>query len=315
MFSRYNRDPLWDDFFGPARPLRQRFPAQRHRNSPSQSTDQQRHPRSGPSDPFEPSELQRSEQPTRRDQLRKPPSQRSGDGPVRISRKAPARWSDAPTVLGDTHDSDDVLDDPFDKMDKLEVEGQDHTNLKSRDISNRRARDNLRNNAVDADTDIDTASDQTTALQSELERLRQQRVELQEKLQGQLQEVERIKERMNREFDTEKLRLRGELVGAFLPVLDNLNRSVRAAKDSPDRGLLEGIEVVRDQFTQVLNGYGLQPFDSLGKDFDPTVHEAVATLPVTDADMHHKVIQEFEQGCYHDDKLLRPARVAVGKFE
>ena len=66
---------------------------------------------------------------------------------------------------------------------------------------------------------------------------------------------------------------------------------------------------------QKLLELGLQRIDAAGKDFDPTLHEAVAVHPVQDAAHNNMVVQELRPGFMQGDKVVRPAQVLVGKLQ
>jgi len=97
--------------------------------------------------------------------------------------------------------------------------------------------------------------------------------------------------------------------------LDNLDRALQSATQQPNfEALLEGIHLVRTQFLNILARHGLMPLERLGQPFDPHLDEAVTTVEVTDSRQHNLILQEWEKGYTVHDKVLRPAKVAVGKL-
>jgi molecular chaperone GrpE len=117
--------------------------------------------------------------------------------------------------------------------------------------------------------------------------------------------VERDAQRVNAET-------RQSLIAELLPVLDNLDRSLAA--ESTDEALHAGVELVRDQLERVLLGYGLERIESVDKSFDPGLHEAVAVVEVDAEDRHGVVQAEWQAGYRFGDKVLRAAKVTVGKL-
>ncbi len=108
---------------------------------------------------------------------------------------------------------------------------------------------------------------------------------------------------------------RGKLVAELLPVLDNLDRTIRAAQDHGEgRALLDGVLAVRAQLETVLRGYGVQRIDAIGSTFDPSKHEAIAVIPIRDPARHSLVIDQVEPGYRFGDSLLRPAKVVVARL-
>ena len=104
-----------------------------------------------------------------------------------------------------------------------------------------------------------------------------------------------------------------DLMKAILPFIDNLERAVNHAEKVMDTGvMIEGVRLTLRQILQTLNRFGLAPFESVGKPFDPAMHEAML---VVESDQHepNRVVEEFQKGYLLNDRLLRPATVSVSK--
>jgi len=138
------------------------------------------------------------------------------------------------------------------------------------------------------------------------------------KAQEQLKaENDEIRARMNRTFEQKLEAARGDLVAGLLDTLDNLKRAVAAAEKSEGReadfdALLEGVRATANLFESKMQNLGLTEVPGEGEDFNPEVHEAVEIVPV-DAEQDNKVIAEYQTGYKFGDRLLRPARVRVGR--
>jgi len=99
----------------------------------------------------------------------------------------------------------------------------------------------------------------------------------------------------------------------LLPVLDNLNLAVKASETDPSiEHLRNGVIGTARSFERALIDVGVEPIASIGTDFDPELHEAVDMAPA-EAENDGKIIAEYSRGYKFGDKLLRPARVQVGK--
>ncbi len=99
----------------------------------------------------------------------------------------------------------------------------------------------------------------------------------------------------------------------LLPVLDNLNLAVDASQKDPSiENLRTGVVGVVRSFEQALNGVGVEAVPAAGVNFDPELHEAIDMAEV-DAEDDGKITAEYSRGYKFGDKLLRPARVQVGK--
>lgn len=105
-----------------------------------------------------------------------------------------------------------------------------------------------------------------------------------------------------------------KLVESFLPVVDDLDRAIAAAKtrlDSADVAV--GLDLVRRSLLTRLGHFGVTHAPALGEPFDPRRHEAMAMVPVADPAQDGRVIDVMREGYLIGEATLRPAGVAVGK--
>lgn len=161
----------------------------------------------------------------------------------------------------------------------------------------------------------------TTRMPTYLENLQEQLQEKDRLLKAHVAETrseqEELRRRLARDLEQRLELATGQLLADFLPVLDNLGRALQAAAQHPTPdldALLEGLHLVRTQFLNVLGRHGLKPLDRQGQPFDPSLDEAVTTVEVSDPRQQNLVLQEWEKGYTLHDKVLRPAKVAVGKL-
>lgn len=104
---------------------------------------------------------------------------------------------------------------------------------------------------------------------------------------------------------------KARLLGSMLDVLDNLDRAVKVAEAGP-KVVAEGIELIRQQLLSVLKSEGVEPIETYGLEYDPNVAEAIVVEAV-EAGRDNLVVDEVQRGYRHGEKVLRPARVKVGK--
>lgn len=129
-----------------------------------------------------------------------------------------------------------------------------------------------------------------------------------------LRDLEAARARVERDASRVYDDTRSKLVAELLPVLDNLDRTIRAAAaTSASAALVEGVRRVRTQLECVLRGYGVERIDAVGARFDPSVHEAVSVIAIRDPARHAFVLDQAEPGYRFGDRLLRPAKVVVGR--
>jgi molecular chaperone GrpE len=130
-----------------------------------------------------------------------------------------------------------------------------------------------------------------------------------------LRELEAAKARVERDAARSAQELREKLVTELLPVLDNLDRSIAAAEQSGNASsVVDGVRLVRSQFAAVLGRYGLQRIETRHTAFDPNIHDAIGTVPVRDPGFHNVVVDQVEPGYRYESRLVRPAKVVVGRL-
>ena len=179
----------------------------------------------------------------------------------------------------------------------LDQEGTEHVNAEAE-------RPNLKPTYVEElETRTRDAEKQVQEVQARFEQLRQQ-------LQ---RETDETRQRLNRSADERAAGEKARFISMLLPVMDNLSRAVDAAsEDAPREAILDGIRGIAASFQSALANAGVEPIASVGEQFDPELHEAVDTEE-TDSDMDGKVVAEYSRGYRLGDRLLRPARVKVGR--
>lgn len=126
-------------------------------------------------------------------------------------------------------------------------------------------------------------------------------------------ETQEMRGRMQKTLEDRAKQGQYNFLLTLLPVLDNLNLAIAAsAKDSSFEHLLDGVKGTARSFEQSLMSVGVEPVQSVGVDFNPEVHEAVEMVE-TDAENDGKIVGEFSRGYRLGERLLRPARVQVGR--
>jgi molecular chaperone GrpE len=125
-------------------------------------------------------------------------------------------------------------------------------------------------------------------------------------------EFENYQKRSQKEREQERKYAFGPLVYDLLPILDNLERTLSAARKSGDEGpLVQGVAMVQKQFLEALRRHGIVQVDGQpGKPFDPNIHQAVMQKPTADMDPGH-IVEVYEHGYMNQDRVLRPAKVVV----
>ena len=135
-----------------------------------------------------------------------------------------------------------------------------------------------------------------------------------EQLRKRLQsETDETRQRLNRAADERAQRDKADFIAGLLPVLDNLQRATEAAETgSPSEVVAEGVRRTAASFESALAAAGVKPIDAVGEVFDPELHDAIETIEAPPED-EGKVITQHTRGYKIGDRLLRPARVKVGR--
>jgi molecular chaperone GrpE len=105
-----------------------------------------------------------------------------------------------------------------------------------------------------------------------------------------------------------------EVIQSLLPVLDDFERAIKQMDQAKDiQAVKEGVLLIHEKFKSILEQKGLKGMNSIGQDFNVEHHEAVTELPAPSEDMKGKVLDEIERGYTLNDKIIRFAKVVVGK--
>jgi molecular chaperone GrpE len=136
-----------------------------------------------------------------------------------------------------------------------------------------------------------------------------------ETLRAALADLEDTKHRVRRDAEKQLDLQRARVLEALLPVLDNLERSIAAAdgKSAEVTAFADGVKLVYQQFLAALSGFGLERRSAVGARFDPQLHDAIAVIPVSDPAQDGVVLAEMEPTYLVGDRVIRAARVQVGR--
>ena len=131
------------------------------------------------------------------------------------------------------------------------------------------------------------------------------------------EEMTLARARMERQGILQREVQRGELVATLFEPLENFRRSMQAiaGDETVSADAKEGLAHVSKQFLKAFTDLGLEETGAVGVLFDPTQHEAIAMVTVTDPEEDGVVKEVFSVGYRIGSRLLRPARVVIGKIE
>lgn len=145
------------------------------------------------------------------------------------------------------------------------------------------------------------------------------------KLQAELDEQKDKYIRLFAEFDNYKRRSAKErveliqtagreVITSLLDVLDDCDRAEKQLQTSEDlEQIKQGIQLVFGKLRNVMQSKGLKAMESINSNFDVEKHEAITEIPAPAENLKDKIIDEVQKGYYLNDKIIRFAKVVVGK--
>jgi molecular chaperone GrpE len=127
-------------------------------------------------------------------------------------------------------------------------------------------------------------------------------------------EFDNYKKRTAREMDDFRKFANERFVKAMLPVVDSLDLAIKSSSNDQqtNSSVVEGVTLTLNEIYKVFEQFGVKPFESLGKTFDPVFHQAMMQEE-TDLYPENTVSRELQKGYMIHDRLLRPAMVVVSK--
>jgi molecular chaperone GrpE len=169
---------------------------------------------------------------------------------------------------------------------------------------------------INADDNVSGTShlNEPVAEESEMEKLKEELEAMKDKYLRHVAEFDNYKKRSLKER-MEIIQTAGkDVITDMLDVLDDCERAQKQIESTDDfTAAKEGVLLVFNKLKNTLSARGLKPMDSLQKEFNTDLHEAITEIPAATEDMKGKVIDEVQKGYYLNDKIIRFAKVVVGK--
>ncbi len=158
---------------------------------------------------------------------------------------------------------------------------------------------------------VDELKSKIQSMKDELEEKNKQCVDYLDKLQRAAAEFDNFKKRSAKEKEAVYIDAACDVVKAFLPVLDNVERALKAIPDDDAaKSLKDGVEMVFKQLKETFNNIGVEEIPSVDQQFDPMLHNAVMHVE-DDAYGHNTVVEEFQKGYLYKEKVIRYSMVKV----
>lgn len=163
---------------------------------------------------------------------------------------------------------------------------------------------------IDAQTTIKKLREKIKKLESE----KQEYLDLSQRTRA---DYVNFKKEVETNRQTERKFATKRFIEELLPVLDSYDMAQgnKEAWEKVDQNWRMGIEYIFGQLRTVLEGEGVTQFGKVGDTFDPTLHESMERITVTDEDDNDKIVKVLQNGYKMNDQILRPARVHTGYYE
>ena len=150
--------------------------------------------------------------------------------------------------------------------------------------------------------------ERVSALEAEKEALEKEKAALNDKYLRICAEYDNFRRRSQKEKDNLYSEIRANAVQQFLPVYDNLERALKQGTE--DEAYRKGVEMIMTQFNATLEKLGVKKIESLGKTFDPKLHNAVMHVD-DESQGENTIVEVFQEGFTVNDKVIRFAMVKV----
>lgn len=189
-------------------------------------------------------------------------------------------------------------------------------NMKQQDIQDQEQVP-VENGAIDINADENMNGNQhlsePVAEENEVEKLRAELEEMKDKYLRQAAEFDNFKRRNARER-IEMIQTAGkEVITELLDVLDDSERAQKQLETTDDiQQVREGVQLVFSKLRNILAAKGLKAMETKGMEFNPDLHEAITEIEAGDK-MKGRIVDEIQKGYYLNDKIIRFAKVVVGK--
>ena len=201
----------------------------------------------------------------------------------------------------------------FFKKKKIMQDNINSVNENGDNLSQNEEMDEALSNVLNSD-DSRAGSELSEGNDEEIEKLQAEVAELKDKHLRMLAEFDNFRRRTAKERVELTQTAGKDVIQSLLVVMDDMDRASKQLETTTDISVLkEGISLVFSKFRNIMQQKGLKAMDADKVEFNPDMHEAITEIPAPNDKMKGKILDVVEQGYYLNDKLIRHAKVVVGK--
>ena len=165
----------------------------------------------------------------------------------------------------------------------------------------------------DSDETVTIPLSEYAAQLEEIDHLNQKADEFSDGWQRERADFANYRKRMSRDLDNQKLNNKIEIINKYLTIKDDLERAIKNMPESLfDEPWIDGIQLINQKLSNILEGEGIQPIPADGLAFDPEVHEAISHEDTNEIESGF-IIEVVQQGYTIGDRIVRPSQVRVAK--
>jgi molecular chaperone GrpE len=205
----------------------------------------------------------------------------------------------------------------FKKKKDMSEQSKENKNMneeKNDNLSQQEAIDDVLSNFLNTDDSRAGTETIDEGMDEERDKLLAEIAELKDKNLRQLAEFENFRRRQAKERNELQQTAGKDVIQSLLVALDDVDRAEKQLETTSDIAVAkEGISLVFAKLRSIMHQKGLTKMEAINEEFNPDLHEAITEIPVTSDDMRGKVVDVLESGYYLNDRLIRFAKVIVGK--
>lgn len=203
------------------------------------------------------------------------------------------------------------------KTEKTTVEAtkdsQGNTTVKVEKTEEKKAEKHTEEGTEEAENQPEKELSPMEKLEADLAEAQIGKADMQDKFLRLMAEFENFKKRTAREKRELRETAAQDLIVDLLTVIDDFDRAFKAQEDAGKADEDEGMRLIVGKFKSTLENKGLTAMDAMGKDFDPDWHEAITEIPAPSDEQKGKVVDVITKGYLLGEKIIRYAKVVVGK--
>jgi len=193
------------------------------------------------------------------------------------------------------------------------TDNSNSTNENADNLSQNEAMEEALSNVLNAD-DSRAGSELSESNDEEIEKLQAEIAELKDKHLRMVAEFDNFRRRTAKERMELTQTAGKDIIQSLLVVLDDVDRAAKQLDTTTDINVMkEGVSLVFNKFRTIMLSKGLKVMEAANEEFNPDLHEAITEIPAPNPKMVGKIMDVVEAGYYLNDKLIRHAKVVVGK--